>query len=1132
MPRIFDNISQKLVSALCDSLEVSFKSDFCVGYFNLRGWRHISDCIDKFTGDGENKCRLLIGMCSLPSDELREIYKLKEDEFELDNQTAILLKKKIAAEFKEQLTYGFPTNEDESGLRKLSQQIKLNKLNVKLFLKHPLHAKLYLAYRNDKINPVIAYLGSSNLTVSGLLSQGELNVDVLDEDAALKLEKWFKDRWEDRWCIDISKELVEIIDTSWAGDQLIPPYHIYLKMAYHLAQEARAGLSEFKIPKDFKNKLLDFQVKAVQIAAHHLNKRDGVMIGDVVGLGKTLMATALARIFEDDYSLETLIICPKNLVTMWEDYCHTYRLRAKVISSSVATSKLESLRRYRLVIIDESHNLRNREGKRYQAIREYLDLNASKVILLTATPFNKTYIDLSNQLRLFIAEDQDLGIRPEKLISEMTEPVFLAEYQCPVRSIQAFEKSENPDDWRDLMKLYLVRRTRTFIKENYAKTDESNGRKYLTFSDGTRSYFPDRIPKKKRFIINEKDENDQYAKLYHQNVVNTINSLNLPRYGLGNYLKPQFEKPPTQIEEKIIKDLSRAGKRLMGFCRTNLFKRLESNGFTFLLSVSRHIVRNYVYIYALENNLPLPIGKQGAELVETDFYSGDKDIENYDSDMFGNENEENTISDKYLYIPDTLNEYKLKSEIIYNTYVDLYKSKFKWISPELFVKQLLNQLISDSKSLLKIIQDCGEWKIENDMKLKALEDLCSKKHKEDKVLIFTQYADTANYIGKEFKKRRIKNIEFVTGDSEDPTLMAYKFSPNSNKELLKDKNLSIKPENEIRVLVSTDVLSEGQNLQDCHIIVNFDLPWAIIRLIQRAGRVDRIGQQAEEILCYSFMPADGVERIINLRGRVLTRLRQNAEVVGTDELFFEDEKDEVRMLEDLYNEKAGILDDEDDSEVDLTSLAYQIWINALEKDPKLLKIIPELPSVVYTTKENNFVGKPDGVLLYTRTGEGNDVLSWIDDKGKTITQSQIAVLKAAECKPDTEAIPKNEKHHELVEIGLKNILSEEKSVGGQLGKPSGAKYKTYIRLKNYLDTLKDTLFDSIELSKALDEIYRFPLYESAKDTLNRQLKAGIGDQNLAELILALRQDGRLCIISDTEEYKEPKIICSMGIFTK
>src|SRR5712692_7814839 len=315
------------------------------------------------------------------------------------------------------------------------------------------------------------------------MQQGELNVDVVDSDACKKLERWFNERWEDRWCLDISEELADIIDESWARDEMPPPYYIYLKMAYHLLQEARAGLQDFGIPRIFKDLLFDYQVAAVKIAAHHLNKRGGVLIGDVVGLGKTLMATALSRIMQDDFGLETLVICPKNLTRMWQQYMDEYGLVSKVISVTNVQNELPNLRRFRLVVIDESHNLRNREGKRYKAIKDYIEKNECKCILLSATPYNKTYLDLSAQLRLFLSDEQskDLGIRPEKLLNAIGETAFNSLYQCPVRSLTAFEKSEYADDWRDLMRLYLVRRTRSFIQENYADFDASKRRYYLTF---------------------------------------------------------------------------------------------------------------------------------------------------------------------------------------------------------------------------------------------------------------------------------------------------------------------------------------------------------------------------------------------------------------------------------------------------------------------------------------------------------------------------------------------------------------------------------------------------------------------------------------------------------------------------
>jgi superfamily II DNA or RNA helicase len=1124
MPRIFDNIHDDLLPALRATLEIAVRSDFCVGYFNLRGWKTIDDLVDKWPGGDGAQCRLLVGMQRLPQEELRAALSVAAQGLDqLDNQAALRLKKKLAEEFRNQLTFGVPTNADEAGLRRLAGQLKAGKVVVKLFLRHPLHAKLYLLFRTDPINPVVGYLGSSNLTLSGVSHQGELNVDVLDHDAASKLAKWFEDRWNDRWCIDITDELIQVIGESWAREEVLAPYYIYVKMAYHLAQEARAGLSEFRIPPEFGNRLFDYQVAAVKIAAHHLNKRGGVLIGDVVGLGKTLMASALAKIFQDDYYTETLIICPKNLVKMWEDYVAEYRLLAKVLSITRAFRELPELRRYRVVLIDESQNLRNREGKRYRAIQEYIQENESKCILLSATPYNKTYHDLSSQLRLFVAEDKDLGIRPERLLRELGETEFIRRHQSPVRSLAAFEKSDHADDWRELMRLYMVRRTRSFIQDNYAATDPENGRKFLTFEDGTRSYFPDRIPKTVKFRIDDEDPSDQYARLYAPDVVTAINGLNLPRYGLANYVAAMPHKAPMPAEAKQLQDLSRAGKRLMGFCRTNLFKRLESSGEAFGQSIERHILRNFVVLHAIEHSLPLPLGTQDSGLLDAGNYDEDVDDEAAIAELFEDDNGDGQIVRRAVALRG-VDDFKKRAAELYEAYANQFKRRFKWLRADLFVKSLGTDLAADAMSLLDVRKRCGPWDPAKDAKLEALLNLIEKRHSHEKVIVFTQFADTVRYLERHLRARGVEGLAGVTGDDEDPTSYAWRFSPDSNK-----KREHVRPDQELRILIATDVLSEGQNLQDSAIIVNFDLPWAIIRLVQRAGRVDRIGQKSEKILCYSFLPADGVEKLIRLRARVRQRLHENAEVVGTDEAFFEDEKERQKLL-DLYHENSGILDGEAETEVDLASFAYQIWKNAIDRLPDLQKLIPTLPPVVFSTRsDEGTYRKPHGALVYLRTAEGNDALAWVDKEGNNVTESQFEILRAAECTPDTPALPRQANHHDLVRKAVDFVVSEEKSVGGQLGRPSGARFRTYERLKRYAEEVEGTLFQSLDLAKAIEEIYRFPLRQSATDTLNRQLRAGISDEKLAELVMALRDDDRLCLVHEEEQPVEPQIICSLGL---
>ena len=240
-------------------------------------------------------------------------------------------------------------------------------------------------------------------------------------------------------------------------------------------------------------------------------------------------------------------------------------------------------------------------------------------------------------------------------------------------------------------------------------------------------------------------------------------------------------------------------------------------------------------------------------------------------------------------------------------------------------------------------------------------------------------------------------------------MLAWRFSPVSN-----EKREQIPPADELRVLVATDVLSEGQNLQDAHIVVNYDLPWAIIRLIQRAGRVDRIGQESDTILCYSFLPAEGVERIIRLRERVRIRLHQNAEVVGTDEAFFEAKRTRTPCLTCTMRRPASWT---------ARPTARLTWHRKPIRsgkmlphaNPRLKTIIERLPSVVYSTRAHRGTAlAPEGVLVYMRTGDDADALTWVNRKGENVTQSQLAILRAAECSIDEPAIPRPDEQHDLV----------------------------------------------------------------------------------------------------------------------
>lgn len=1118
MPQIYDNIDNPLAPALRHELERGTRADFCVGYFNLRGWTQLAGAVERLSATTP-ACRVLVGMHRAPRELVRALHGVSGAE-RIDAATSIVLKRRVCQDFREQLTTGLPTRADEVALRHLAAQLKGGRVQVRLHLREPLHAKLYLVHREDRLTPVAGFLGSSNLTFSGLTGHGELNVDVTDRDATEKLSRWFEERWGDRFCLDISRELAEVLDESWAGERALPPFHVYVKIAWHLSREARAGVAEFRLPAAVDRELFEFQRAAVKIAAHHLHHRGGVMLGDVVGLGKTMMATALARVLDDDLGYEALILCPKNLVPMWELYRERYGLHAKVLSYARVQKVLPTLRRFRLVILDESHNLRNREGRRYRAIAEYVRQNESRCVLLTATPYNKSYLDLASQLRLFVPDDRDLGVRPEALLRELGEAEFIRRYQCPLRSLAAFEKSEHVDDWRDLMRLFLVRRTRSFIRRHHASLDADSGRRYLTFADGSRAYFPDRVPRTLRFSLDESSPDDPYARLYAPPVVSALLGLALARYGLGGHLRRDADALATPEERRVLDGLARSGRRLQGFCRVNLFKRLESSGAAFLASVERHVLRNYVFLEALKRGAELPIGPQEAELL--DAAAADDDALGYDEAPDTHEAPE----DEGAPLPDDADtrsdDFEARAARVLDCYREEHRRRFRWLRAGLFKPSLQKALRDDVRALTTLLREAGRWEAARDTKLKELVSLLTVTRATEKVLVFTQFADTARYLADALTDAGVEGVGCVTGNTGSPTETVWRFSPRSNQR-------DVAPAEALRVLVATDVLSEGQNLQDAAVVVNYDLPWAVIRLVQRAGRVDRIGQRAQEITCYSFLPSEGVERLIRLRARMRQRLLENAEVVGTDETFFDD--DDQRQVVDLYHEKAGILDGEEDGEIDLASYAWQVWRDSIAADPSLEKTIPALPDVVYATRAAAPGDtRPPGVIVYTRTAQDCDALCLLDAEGRSVTESQFEILRLARCRADTPAVAARADHHDLVAKAVDLAAREEATPGGQLGRPSGVRFRVYTRLKRVVDR-EGALFVSKELLRAVDELYQRPLRASAVDTLGRQLRAGLDDAQLVELVLALRDDERLCVRPDDDAdlRRDPRIVCSMGI---
>lgn len=1149
MPKILDNIGERLGDELLRTLESSHSLDTAVGYFNLRGWRLIAEAVDDLSGREDERrptARVLVGITEDPGAEMRRLAAGRVPQI-VDNKTANLLREDAVADFRLQLQVGVPTAGDEAALRALQRQIDEGIVEVRVHTAHRLHAKLYLCHRSDTAAPRIGYVGSSNLTSAGLREQGELSTDVVDGDATAKLAAWFEARWNDPLSIPVHVALSEAISGSWASETRLDPYLVYLKMAYHLSKEAREGLVQFGLPASMEAELLAFQAAAVKIAARIVMGKGGAMVGDVVGLGKTLVGTAVARLLQEEHGFETLVACPKNLVNMWEDYLHRYEVRGRVVSLSLVHRELPEARRHRLVIIDEAHNLRNERRRDHKALRAYIADNDSRVLLLSATPYNKGLGDLAAQLALFLDPHADLGLRPERAIAAHPNGGGGYQYDCAgasLTSLAAFKRSDDVADWQALLSQFLVRRTRGFIEEHYTHADES-GRPYLTFDSGERFYFPRRLPVP---VEVELPPGDAAATMASDRTLDVIGHLYLPRYRLGDYLRHRFEADDAR-ERALLDDLANAARgNLSGFTRIMMFKRLSSSGPAFLATLRRHRLRNLVVLHALEAGLPIPVGPVDNALweAETNWMSDELDP---DADPDADHDDDTPRGADFGAGGSALfPQQESSAERAYDALVAAAPEPIRWAPPGAFLDDLRRELEDDTDALGDLLDGFGPWNADRDGKLAALEGIITERHPDEKVLVFTEAADTAHYIEAELRRRGIAGAAAVTGSSPDPSALARRFSPRSGRD-------RAAPGEELRVLVSTDVLSEGQNLQDSRIVVNYDLPWAVVRLVQRAGRVDRIGQQAGEVIVYSLLPAGSLEAEIRLRERIRERLAEQAALLGSDEQFFGDPSERHR-LGALYDEHSDFALAEGGDDVDPVSMAYEIWRHATEAHPHLAEAAAALADVVHATRsvgttdtlaasglepvgaaeaaglEEAEADPPavtgDAVVVHSRTVTGSDafaIVSATDGEARRIAPQEA--LRLAECEPGEAAAPRLDEHHDLVATAVGGPLRHRP--GRVSDALQGIRGKLWRLIYDHRDDFEDNLlFTRSELDEAHDAINERPLLESATQRFANAVRER-SPTDVAALLVELWRDDRLCVPHEQAGTAEPAIICSMGL---
>ena len=1071
---IIDNKKVILKDELLKILPKTENASIAVGYFFVSGFAAIIQSLKN-----TNKVRLLISNTTdkTTAETLIEgFHNIKQTITEVDKNNFINNDRKIEVisdskrNIKQSLEHMSQTIDDKTVVEVLIDMMKSKRLEVRVYSKEKLHAKAYIFEPKDTdFAQGMGIVGSSNLSLAGISQNSELNLKTYNAPDVKHLLEWFDTLWLDG--LEFTEDFNLILEQSWAGT-IYSPYQLFLKASY---LEYKDKIDEqHKLDPIWGTtfpKLFQFQKNAVDHGLTMFELYGGVIIGDVVGLGKTYVGTALLKHLQlQEY--RPLIICPPQLVSMWYSFCTDYEVDAKILSRgklSQENFKLFQDYRYKdrdLVLIDESHHFRNNASQQYENLHQFMQARDAKAILLTATPFSNNEKDIKNQIMLF-------HYSPRTFIPPANE-TDLDQYFIQVKNGYA--------DLTDLLKNIMIRRTRRYVLKQWGKTDKK-GRKYLQVGSENK-YFPDRKMKTNRYDINK-----VYQKKYRK-IISYLEEgkLKFARYSVGLYLQEEYE------DVELYKDLGVAGEKLVGLIKTILLKRMESSIYAFQESIKNYINTHKIFLELLEEKI-IPIGDIS--------YKSMYDIAQSDPDS--------------IYDPETIDAFRKKIK-------ESGETKYKY---EAFRIQDLKDAIMDDIEIFEQINELIHGiTYETDDKLQVLQKILDKDYLGKKVLVFTEFSVTAKYLMDNIKWNG--NKEQVDSTSKNIIECARRFDPINNP------GISEKPkkEDEISLLITTDVLSEGVNLQAGEIVINYDFHWNPTRLIQRAGRVDRIGSKNDSIVIHNFLLDPEMERDLHLEYSVDSKINNIQRIIGEDyKILKEDEKINTADIYAIYKEDVSLLDRQDNNPLEPTKfeeILRKIQIN----EPEFWEEFKKIPDGIRSSSSVKSGGQ---VLLACEIGtEKSGRLRkyyLIDLKEIKEITVQNAMKKLESNDREVYTIPAN--YDELISIGWKKFIDDAEQVMARTSSVKlRATQKWVVEKLMKMAKTKEFINEREEID-ILRKAFSVPI---TRGKLNRELlKIKKSDMNYSELKINLSDlymhfDLQKQVQRNDEESKSPRILYSRYIY--
>ena len=979
---------------------------------------------------------------------------------------------------------GLKNNLDQNQIANRCYQFIDKKTEIKSVLNSGIIASSNISVINSNDNNYLISGSGINFTLDGLGYSNRLRWDfntVLTEKHIIEeFETFFDSIWNNSsLVVDVKETLLEHIQNLYKENA---PELVYFVTLYHLFNEKlinmddmarikeKTGIHNTKVWK----MLYNFQQDAVVGAIKKLELYNGCIIADSVGLGKTYEALAVMKYYELR-NAKVLVLAPKKLRGNWTGFTqnsktnplvddrfnyhvlnHTDLSRENGYSGDINLSTI-NWGNYDLVVIDESHNFRNNpalKGKktRYQKLMEEIIQSGvkTKVLMLSATPVNNRLADLKNQI-MFITEDKDDAFKKDLGIESIENTLRVAQYRFSEWSKLPKEDQSTETllpmldyNFFNLLNTVTIARSRKHIQKYYDTKDIGD--------------FPNRL--KPLSIKTDIDQKDRFPELNEVNGI--ISKLNLPIYSPLLYVMSSKMDEYEKQYEQVVKGgqgsfkQSDRERNLVNLMRVNILKRLESSVHSFKLTIER--------IKEKMDSMLLKIEKGLDYQVDIDDEIDDEEV---DDQEFGT---------------------KVKVKLI-----------------DLDIIRLKSDLEEDRVALEYLLQVSSRVKVEEDAKLIKLKDQITDKIKNPlnpgnkKVIVFTAFADTAVYLYENLSNWLL--FEFgiysgiVTGSQATKTNIPkarndfeeilIHFSPKSNKTIVN---------HQIDILIATDCISEGQNLQDCDYLINYDIHWNPVRIIQRFGRIDRIGSDNKDIQLVNFWPNLELDEYINLESRVRNRMMMvDLSATGEDDLLNPESKNLKYRKDQLKQLQEEVVDLEDLSGgISITDLTLDDFMMSLDKymkeHPGLLESYPTGIYGVTNVGDKLEDEVKSGVIFCLKQKHFNE-----SEKG----QNSLYPYHLVYVVNDGSILIKNTNPKKILDI-YKAISNGKDQVIKTLVSEFNNETKNGNKMDKYTDLLEKAIFD---IKGYIEEKGVKSLFRLGKSTILDNKATGLNDFELVTFLV-------------------------------